>query len=150
MAKGKNLSLETVLFDALSMEELLTHIHKINPDQFITQLHKRMSHSVTSLNSKLDDHGLSAVVEWPNKGRIAILFKTSDPFLSNNINISHKHIHQLHKAMEKNKCTRGILYTTSVGIPAALYKVAVEYGIEVVDLEDLFRLSAQVDAGITK
>lgn len=102
----------------------------------LKRLHEEMGHKVQLVNHELDSYGIGLIIEWPSKRKSAVMFKDK---------ISGKHINKLSKGMEINDCERGILYSLDKDLPVSLYKWAAESNIEIVDYEDLLRLTIQTE-----
>ena len=130
------------LYKLKKLSDLAIGIENFNSELVIKILHERMEHRIIDIDSKIDNFGISMVVEWPNKGRIAIMLRVGGK------KITSKHLINLSKGMEYHKCQRGIIYTSAEDLPAAIYKKAVEDGIEVVDHEDLVRLCRQIESNV--
>lgn len=130
------------LYQLKKLAELAEGIHSFEPDLVISILHKRMKHEVKQLDSKIDPYGSSHIVTWNDGERVVVMTRVGGQ------KISLKHLEQLKRAIENYSCDKGILYSDSSGLPAQLYRFAVDNGIEIVDHEDLIRLCRQVDAGV--
>lgn len=128
------------LYRLKKLPDLIEGIEGYDHDLIIAMMHKRLEHKVTQIDSKIDPNGISLIVEWPGKGRIAVMIRVGSK------KITGKHIHKLNKGMQYMKCDRGILYTSAEDLPAAVYKNAIEHKIEVVDHEDMLRLARQLEA----
>lgn len=130
------------LYKLKKISDLAIGIENFNGELVIKILHERMGHKIIDVDSKIDNFGISMVIEWPGKGRIAVMLRVGGK------KITSKHLINLEKGMEYHKCQRGILYTSAEDLPAALYKRAVEAGVEVVDHEDLVRLCRQIENNV--
>ena len=125
--------------EEMTLEEMVLKLHLIDQEKFVFILHSRMLHNPTAINSKIDPYGLSLIAQWTDKESVAIMIRT------NQQKVTAKHIHSLAKGMEANSCKKGIIYTSSENLPSALYKLAQEHEIELVDQEDLLRIARTTD-----
>ena len=142
----KIIILEQVLIKNAQLVSLVENLTSLPGHLIIKELHLRLKHTVEEKNHLTDPYGISQVVNWTNKGKIAVMTKLG--LIKNKLDyhkINSKHIRKLSKAMEVYGCTRGILYTSLEDIPATLYKQAIDCNIEIVDFEDLLRLAHQID-----
>lgn len=130
------------LYRLKKLPDLIEGIESFDHELVVSMLHKKLGHKVSQVDSKIDPFGISLVVDWPNKGKIAVMIRVGSR------KITGKHIHKLSKGMAAMGCDRGILYTSAEDLPQAVYKNAVEYKIEVVDHEDMLRLARQIEAKV--
>jgi DNA segregation ATPase FtsK/SpoIIIE-like protein len=128
------------LYRLKKLPDLIEGIESFDHELVVAMMHKRLDHKVTQVDSKIDPNGISLIVDWPGKGRIAVMIRVGSK------KITGKHIHKLNKGMQLMNCDRGILYTAAEDLPAAVYKNAIEHKIEVVDHEDMLRLARQIEA----
>lgn len=132
---GSYLKEEDNLYKLKKLEELARDIEKYDGELVIQTLHSKMNHSFEVINSKTNDYGLSMVIEWPNKGKVAVMVRTK------NQKVLSKHILRMAAGMRNQVANYGIIYTFQDEIPSELYKMAQELNIELVDHEDLISLA---------
>lgn len=130
------------LYRLKKLPDLIEGIESYDADLVVSMLHKKLGHKVTQVDSKIDPFGISLVVDWPNKGKIAVMIRAGAK------KITGKHLHKLSKGMQNMGCDRGILYTSAEDLPQAVYKNAIDLKIEVVDHEDMLRLARQIEAKV--
>lgn len=130
------------LYRLKKLPDLIEGIESYDHDLVVSMLHKKLGHKVTQVDSKIDPFGISLVVDWPNKGKIAVMIRAGAK------KITGKHLHKLSKGMNAMGCDRGILYTSAEDLPQAVYKNAIDLKIEVVDHEDMLRLARQIEAKV--
>lgn len=128
------------LYRLKKLPDLISGIESYDADLVIAMLHKKLGHKVTQVDSKLDPFGISLTVDWPNRGKIAVMIRAGSK------KITGKHLVKLVKGMKSMNCDRGILYTSAEDLPSTVYKNAVDLNIEVVDHEDMLRLARQIEA----
>ena len=142
----KIIILEQVLIKNAQLVSLVENLISLPGHLIIKELHLRLKHNIEEKNYLTDPYGISQVVNWTGKGKVAVMTRLG--LIKNKLDyhkINSKHIRNLSKAMDVYGCTRGILYTSLEDIPATLYKQAIDYNIEIVDFEDLLRLAHQID-----
>lgn len=128
------------LYRLKKLPDLIEGLETYDHELVVEMIHKKLDHKVTRVDSKIDPNGIAMVVDWPGKGRIAVMIRVGTK------KITGKHIHKLSKGMQLMQCDRGILYTSAEDLPAAVYKNAIENKIEIVDHEDMLRLAHQIEA----
>lgn len=128
------------LYRLKKLPDLIEGIESYDHELIVEIIHKKLDHKVTRVDSKIDPNGIAMVIDWPGKGRIAVMIRVGTK------KITGKHIHKLSKGMQLMQCDRGILYTSAEDLPAAVYKNAIENKIEIVDHEDMLRLAHQIEA----
>jgi hypothetical protein len=129
------------LYKLKKISDLCKGIESFDADLVIMILHRKLGHKVELLNSKIDAHGVSMIVDWVKKNsstKVAVGLRV-------NAKLSNKHIMKLRRGMQEYNCPRGILYTSMDDLPQNLYKLAGENNIEIVDHEDLTRLARQIE-----
>lgn len=130
------------LYRLKKLPDLIEGLESFDHDLVVSILHKKLGHKVTQVDSKIDPFGISLVVDWPNKGKIAVMIRAGAK------KITGKHLHKLSKGMASMGCDKGILYTSAEDLPQAVYKTAIDLKIEVVDHEDMLRLARQIEAKV--
>lgn len=128
------------LYKLKKLPDLIEGIESYDHNVVVAMMHKRLNHGVTPVDSTIDPFGISLIVEWPNKGKIAVMVRVHSK------KITAKHLNNLYKGMQTMGCDRGILYTSAEDLPATVYKAAVEKRIELVDFEDMLKLARQIEA----
>lgn len=142
----KVLLLEEILIKNAQAVSLVENLTSFPGNLIIKELHLRLKMKVEDKNYLTDPHGISQIVTWTNKGKIAVMTKLGlQKDKLDYQKITAKHISRLAKGIDAYGCTRGIIYTSLEDIPSALYKAAVDHNIELVDYEDLLRLAHQID-----
>ena len=127
------------LYKHKKLSDLCSSIESREADLVIRILHEKLGHKVQPIDARIDPYGISLVVDWPNKGKVAVMVRVGSK------KITGKHLLKLSKGMESYGCMRGILYTSAEDLPSGIYKVAVDQNIEIVDHEDLIRLARQIE-----
>jgi hypothetical protein len=128
------------LYRLQKLPDLVSSIASYDAELVIRILHKRLNHTVESVNSMTDNHGISHVVTWPNGVKVAIMIRVGDK-----VKVTQKHVQRLESGLAYYGCSRGIIYTSVTDIPSAVYRSAVDAKMEVVDEEDLLRLARQIE-----
>lgn len=127
------------LYRLKKLDQLVQGIEAFDHELVVAMMHKKLGHKVTPVDSKIDPFGISLILDWPNKGRVAVMIRVGKAKLTG------KHLHKLSKGMDAMGCQRGILYTSAEDLPQSLYKNAGDRGIEIVDHEDMLRLARQIE-----
>lgn len=131
------------LYRLQKLPDLVSSIAGNDAEIVIRILHKKLGHTIESVNSLTDNHGISHIVTWQNGARVAIMIRVGDK-----VKVTQKHINRLQSGLAAYGCSRGIIYTSVSDIPPAVYRAAVESKIEVVDEEDLLRIARQIESGV--
>lgn len=134
--------LKTVDYEKELLEDLMMNKQSIDHQQLIKAIHSRLGHKVVLVDMNLDPFGIAAIVEWPNKGKIAIMIRDGSK------KTTGKHLHKCSKGMSNFGCDRGIIYLFEDEIPQSLYRDAIDLKIELLDNEDSLRLVRQIDAKV--
>lgn len=120
------------------LSELVKNFEKSDTNVVITRLNQMMGNQVESLSANKYD--ISHLVTWKgSKQRFAIMIKTDTK------KIQLKHINNLIQGISQYHCTGGILYTSLENIPANVIKFARDNYIEIVDKEDLIKLTEEIE-----
>lgn len=120
------------------LSELVKNFEKSDTNVVITRLNQMMGNQVESLSANKYD--VSHLVTWKGtKQRFAIMIKTDTK------KIQLKHINNLIQGISQYHCTGGILYTSLENIPANVIKFARDNYIEIVDKEDLIKLTEEIE-----
>ena len=132
------------LYRLKKLSDLVQSIESVGDNEIVIRiLHKALNHKVESVNSLIDQNGLSLIVTLPDSVKIGVMIRVGDK-----VKVTPKHIGRLSQGMAAYGCTRGILYTSASDLPTAAYKAALENRIELVDHEDLLRMARQIESGI--
>lgn len=141
VAKSKNIDFqEKIIYENQSCENLVSHIQNLNSDLVLQQIFQRQGFSMNMMDSSINRYGVSGIVSWSDNKKIMVMYVDRI--------VGSKKISLLAKAMDEFSCSHGVILTLATDLPAALYKMAMEHGIELVDQEDLFRLSKRIDLGL--
>lgn len=119
--------------------DLAKQIDNLDAEVVIKMFHRAGGATVESKDPKIDRNAIAQIATFPNQQRTAVMIKTGVK------KIQDKYIKQLMKGIIKHQCDNGILYTTAVSIPVSARKLALESGIELVDLEDLIEQAEYLD-----
>lgn len=163
IAKSKNTDFSKIIYQNESLENLVININNLDSSRIISEINKRIGHKVTELD--LNPWDTTHIIEWKRTSlnsdseieiedvKVMVMFckeksinlPNTDFKISQPNAVTGKHISRIKKAMDKNECTHGIIYTSSEGLPGSLYKIASQLDIEIVDFEDMLNLARRVD-----
>lgn len=127
------------LYQFKKLSDLCRGIEGYEPHLVISILHQKLGHDVKILDARIDPYGISLIVDWPNKFKVAVAIRVKSK-------LTGKHIKKLEQGMKEYNCPRGIIYTSQEDLPKALYQEAVALKIEIVDHEDLIKMARQIEA----
>ena len=125
-----------------NLVDLVKDINLCDAQAIITILLEGEGHKVTEVDYRIDEHGVSHEVEWNSGEKVIVLTRSGlDGANSSNSSITAKHMRYLKKAMDISGSSRGIIFTSDVSVVDAIYKVASDQNIDIVDREDLLRMA---------
>lgn len=131
------------IYDNKKLNELVQSIESNEAELVVSILHKRTGHKVEKIDSSSNMQGVSHIIEINKDVRVAVVTRAS----ATKKKVNKKHLVNLKKAMTIHECVRGIIYTSSTDLSAALYKAADERDIEIVDHEDMLRMAFRIEQG---
>lgn len=126
---------------------MIEHAENLDKSLVLDEIFKRDGKRVIDkFDGEVNEYGISHIVDWGkdsegNDIKVAVMARLK----LKTCKVSGKHLSRVKKFMDLYECTHGVIYTVEENIPSAVYKIAAQLGIELVDGEDLRSITKRID-----